>query len=42
MAKKPAPPKLIETYKHEGERRSNIPTAEFESVVRDHTDGYSG
>ncbi len=35
MAKKPAPPKLIETYKHEGERRPNIPTAEFESVVRE-------
>jgi adenine-specific DNA-methyltransferase len=35
MAKKPAPSKLIETYKHEGERRPNIPTAEFESVVRE-------
>jgi hypothetical protein len=35
MAKKPAPPKLIETYRHQGEWHPNIPCTEFEGVVRE-------
>ena len=32
MAKKPTP-KSVETLKHDGEKRKNIPTAEFQSVL---------
>ncbi|MCA9093329.1 MAG: site-specific DNA-methyltransferase, partial [Planctomycetaceae bacterium] len=34
MAKKPAPKKTVETIRHEDDKRKNIPTAEFQSVVR--------
>src|SRR4051812_418900 len=35
MAKKPSP-KTVETLKHEADKRKNIPTAEFESVLQAH------
>ena len=35
MAKRPTPPKSIDTIKHDAARRKNIPTAEFESVMRE-------
>jgi adenine-specific DNA-methyltransferase len=35
MAKQPASPKTVETLKHSAARRKNIPTAEFESVMRE-------
>jgi adenine-specific DNA-methyltransferase len=35
MAKKPSP-KTVETLKHEGDKRKNIPTAEFQSVLQEH------
>jgi adenine-specific DNA-methyltransferase len=35
MAKKPSP-KTVETLKHDADRRRNIPTAEFESVLQAH------
>ena len=34
MTKK-ASKKTVETLKHPGDRRANIPTAEFQSVMRD-------
>src|SRR5271169_5012853 len=34
MAKKPAPEKTVETLTHEEASRKNIPTAEFQSVMR--------
>jgi len=33
MAKKPATPKSVETLKHDEDKRKNIPTAEFQSVL---------
>ncbi len=33
MAKKPAPPKTVETLNHDEDKRKNIPTAEFQSVL---------
>jgi len=33
MAKKPTPPKTVETIIHEDDKRKNIPTAEYQSVV---------
>ena len=35
MAKKPSPPKTVETLKHDADKRKNIPTAEYQSVVKD-------
>jgi adenine-specific DNA-methyltransferase len=35
MARQPATPKSVETLKHDAARRKNIPTAEFESVMRE-------
>jgi adenine-specific DNA-methyltransferase len=35
MARKPKPSITVATLKHTGDRRSNIPTAEFESVMAD-------
>jgi adenine-specific DNA-methyltransferase len=35
MAKQPASPKTVEALKHSAARRKNIPTAEFESVMRE-------
>lgn len=32
--KKPAKKKIVETLKHEDAARKNIPTAEFQSVMR--------
>ena len=34
MAKKPAPKKTVETLVHEDDKRKNIPTAEFDSLVK--------
>jgi adenine-specific DNA-methyltransferase len=34
MAKKPAAKKTVETLKHDADKRKNIPTAEFQSVVK--------
>jgi hypothetical protein len=34
MAKKPAPKKTVETLTHDADKRKNIPTAEFQSVVK--------
>jgi len=34
MAKKPATPKTVETLKHEEAKRKNIPTAEYQSVLK--------
>jgi len=34
MAKKPATPKTVETIKHDEARRKNIPTAEYQSVLK--------
>src|SRR5450755_4496413 len=34
MAKKPAAKKTVETLKHDEDKRKNIPTAEFQSVVQ--------
>ena len=34
MAKKPSPPKTVETLKHDADKRKNIPTAEFQAVVK--------
>jgi adenine-specific DNA-methyltransferase len=34
MAKKPAPPKTVETLTHDADKRKNIPTAEFQSVLK--------
>src|SRR5450755_281688 len=34
MAKKPAAKKTVETLKHDEAKRKNIPTAEFQSVVK--------
>ena len=33
MAKKPATPKSVETLKHDEDKRKNIPTAEYQSVL---------
>ena len=33
MAKKPTPPKTVETIVHGKDKRKNIPTAEYQSVV---------
>jgi len=33
MAKKAAPPKTIASIRHEADKRKNIPTAEFQSVI---------
>jgi len=33
MAKKATPKKTVETHKHDADKRKNIPTAEFQSVV---------
>src|SRR6185437_2397169 len=33
MAKKTTPPKTVETIVHEKDKRKNIPTAEYQSVV---------
>src|SRR5438132_11101950 len=33
MAKKSAPKKTVETLKHDADKRKNIPTAEYQSVV---------
>src|SRR5438552_18670665 len=35
MAKKPAPKKSVETLTHDADKRKNIPTAEFQSVVKE-------
>ena len=35
MAKKPAPRKSVETLTHDADKRKNIPTAEFQSVVKE-------
>jgi adenine-specific DNA-methyltransferase len=34
MAKKPQTPKAVETFIHEADKRKNIPTAEFQSVLQ--------
>ena len=34
MAKKPAPKKTVETLVHTEAQRKNIPTAEFDSLVK--------
>jgi adenine-specific DNA-methyltransferase len=34
MAKKPPTPKAVETFIHEADKRKNIPTAEFQSVLQ--------
>ncbi|MDD4101712.1 MAG: hypothetical protein PHU80_03660 [Kiritimatiellae bacterium] len=34
MAKKPTPPKIITTLTHEDATRKNIPTAEYQSVLK--------
>ena len=34
MAKKPTTPKTVETLTHDADKRKNIPTAEFQSVVK--------
>ena len=34
MAKKPATPKTVEALKHEGEKRRNIPTAEYQAMIQ--------
>jgi len=34
MAKKPLTTKTVDTLKHEGEKRKNIPTAEYQSVLQ--------
>src|SRR5271163_2271252 len=34
MAKKSSPQKTVETLKHDADKRKNIPTAEFQSVVK--------
>src|SRR5271168_2636656 len=34
MAKKPAPKKTVETLTHDADKRKNIPTAEYQSVVK--------
>lgn len=34
MAKKPTVPKTVETIKHEEDKRKNIPTAEYQSVLQ--------
>src|SRR3972149_10468491 len=34
MAKKPTIPKTVETIKHAADKRKNIPTAEFQSVLK--------
>ena len=34
MAKKPAAKKTVETHTHDADKRKNIPTAEFQSVVK--------
>src|SRR5271156_5491703 len=34
MAKKPTPKKTVESLKHEDHKRKNIPTAEFQAVVK--------
>ncbi len=33
MAKKPSTPKSVETLKHDEDKRKNIPTAEYQSVL---------
>ena len=35
MAKKTAPKKTVETIKHEADKRKNIPTAEYQSVLKE-------
>ena len=35
MAKKSNSPKTVETIVHDTDKRKNIPTAEFQSVIRD-------
>ena len=35
MAKKASKKKTVETLKHKADKRANIPTAEFQSVLRD-------
>ena len=35
MARKPKAPKRIDTLTHDAAKRTNIPTAEFESVMED-------
>lgn len=35
MAKKSAPKKTVETLTHDADKRKNIPTAEFQSVIRE-------
>ena len=35
MARKPKKPKEVRTLTHEAARRKNIPTAEYQSVMRD-------
>jgi len=34
MAKKPKAPKSVETITHAADKRRNIPTAEFQSVMK--------
>jgi adenine-specific DNA-methyltransferase len=34
MAKKPPTPKIVETFIHDADKRKNIPTAEFQSVLQ--------
>src|ERR1700687_204789 len=34
MAKKPSPKKTVATLTHDADKRKNIPTAEFQSVVK--------
>src|SRR5580698_8900527 len=34
MAKKPSPKKTVATLTHEADKRKNIPTAEFQAVVK--------
>ena len=34
MATKPTRSKTVETLKHDGDKRKNIPTAEYQSVVK--------
>ena len=34
MAKKPATPKTVDAFRHEADKRRNIPTAEFQSVMQ--------
>ena len=35
MAKKASKKKTVETLKHKADKRANIPTAEFQSVMHD-------